>query len=74
MLATLFVGAHCLADDVVTFEEFEVNNDGYQNDFGDDACFEAGGTIGRDSPSPVAQTLPSNLMKLTNSIAALVLE
>ena len=41
MLAALFVSAHCLADDVVTFEEFEVNNDGYQNDFGDDACFEA---------------------------------
>ena len=43
MLAALFTGVHCIADDVVTFEEFEVNADGYQNDFGDDACFEAGG-------------------------------
>lgn len=43
MLAVLFASAHCMADDVVTFEEFEVNANGYQNDFGDDACFEAGG-------------------------------
>ena len=43
MLAALFTSVHCIADDVVTFEEFEVNADGYQNDFGDDACFEAGG-------------------------------
>ena len=32
-----------MAGDVVTFEEFQVNENGYQNDFGDDACFESGG-------------------------------
>ncbi len=44
---SLFLGlisfVPAMADDVVTFEEFEVNADGYQNDFGDDACFESGG-------------------------------
>ena len=32
-----------MAGDVVTFEQFEVNENGYLNDFGEDACFEAGG-------------------------------
>ncbi len=43
MLSALFMGSTCMAGDVVTFEEFEVNADGYQNDFGDDGYFESGG-------------------------------
>ena len=43
LLLGLLAGMTCMAGDVVTFEEFEVNADGYQNNFGEDACFESGG-------------------------------
>ncbi len=42
-IAALLFALNGMAGDVVTFEEFEVNTDGYQNDFGEDACFESGG-------------------------------
>ncbi len=42
-ITALFFAGTCLADDVVTFEEIDVNADGYQNDFGEDGYFESGG-------------------------------
>ncbi|MBR4388520.1 MAG: DUF4465 domain-containing protein [Prevotella sp.] len=42
-ITALFFACTCMADNVVTFEEFEVNTDGYQNDFGEDGYFESGG-------------------------------
>lgn len=43
LMIGLLAGITCMAGDVVTFEEFEVNESGYKNDFGEDGYFEAGG-------------------------------
>ena len=43
MIAMIFASVNCMADDVVTFEDIAVNADGYQNDFGEESAFEAGG-------------------------------
>ena len=43
MLTAWLLTIPCHANDVVTFEDIAVNADGYQNDFGDDGYFEAGG-------------------------------
>ena len=43
LMIGLLAGMTCMAGNVVTFEEFEVNESGYQNDFGEDGYFEAGG-------------------------------
>lgn len=42
-IAALLFALNGMAGDVVTFEEIEVNENGYQNDFGDDSYFELGG-------------------------------
>ena len=43
LFAALLFCVNSMAGDVVTFEEIEVNADGYQNDFGEESCFELGG-------------------------------
>ena len=79
--AALLFALNGMAGDVVTFEEIEVNEDGYQNDFGDESCFELeaspstattspSGTIGRASPSPAAQRRPLSTLPPTSTTVA----